>query len=240
MTSAAGGMWSRRSAGSCQRARYGHDPVWAPRGSRGSTTRRAASSPRTPPDGSGRRARTMAEQARTIRTPARMVEAALRRSDGYIPALSLVALGSTDSVVGHVLIRGHVASVPALGLGRISVRPDQKQIGLMHAVLGAAERSMSRWWRCSAIPFLRPVRLPADTRIRITAPDRLGHRIFQVRILPAYRPSTRGQFTPPNRSADSEATKGGPDHHRAPPMQAQPHDLPPVVHRAHRAFLGRG
>jgi putative acetyltransferase len=96
---------------------------------------------------------------------------ALRRSGACIPALSLVALDSTDIVVGHVLCtRGHVASVPALGLGPISVRPDQQGkgvgTGLMHAVLGAADALDEPLVALLGDPPLRRFRLPAGTDVR--------------------------------------------------------------------------
>lgn len=69
---------------------------------------------------------------------------ALRSSDAWLPALSLVAVAEGDEVIGHVLCtRAHVGDEPALGLGPLSVRPDWQRRGvgsaLMHAVLGAAE-----------------------------------------------------------------------------------------------------
>ncbi|GAB2591376.1 N-acetyltransferase [Paractinoplanes abujensis] len=67
----------------------------------------------------------------------------LRRSDAWLPRLSLVALDG-DDVIGHVLCtRAHVASAPVLGLGPLSVHPDHQGRGvgsaLVHAVLGAAD-----------------------------------------------------------------------------------------------------
>jgi putative acetyltransferase len=68
----------------------------------------------------------------------------LRRCDGWIPQLSLVALDSRDRVAGHVLCtRATVDAHPALGLGPLSVRPSEQRSGvgsaLMHAVLAAAD-----------------------------------------------------------------------------------------------------
>jgi putative acetyltransferase len=66
----------------------------------------------------------------------------LRADEGWIPALSLVAVD--PEVIGHVVCtRGFVGDVPALGLGPLSVHPDHQRGGvgkaLMHTVLGAAD-----------------------------------------------------------------------------------------------------
>ena len=68
---------------------------------------------------------------------------ALRECDGWLPALSHVALEG-DDVVGHVVCtRAEVGGRPVLGLGPLSVRPDRQGRGvgsaLMHSVLGAAD-----------------------------------------------------------------------------------------------------
>ncbi|HEX6358548.1 N-acetyltransferase [Actinophytocola sp.] len=68
---------------------------------------------------------------------------ALRASDAWLPALSLVA-EEGGLVVGHVVCtRAHVDTTPALGLGPLGVRPTHQKSGvggaLMHAVLGAAD-----------------------------------------------------------------------------------------------------
>lgn len=66
----------------------------------------------------------------------------LRGCDGWIPALSLVAV-IDDQVVGHaVCTRGFVATLPCLGLGPIAVTPTAQRSGigsaLMHTLLGTA------------------------------------------------------------------------------------------------------
>lgn len=68
---------------------------------------------------------------------------ALRASDAWLPALSLVA-EDEGQVVGHVVCtRAHVATTPALGLGPLGVLPSHQKRGvggaLMHAVLAAAD-----------------------------------------------------------------------------------------------------
>jgi len=67
----------------------------------------------------------------------------LRRCDGWLPALSWV-VEIDGRVVGHsICTRGHVGSVPCLGLGPIGVEPAAQRVGigsaLMHAMIGAAD-----------------------------------------------------------------------------------------------------
>ena len=66
----------------------------------------------------------------------------LRACDGWIPALSLVAV-IDDQIVGHaVCTRGFVATLACLGLGPIAVAPTAQRSGigsaLMHTMLGTA------------------------------------------------------------------------------------------------------
>lgn len=69
---------------------------------------------------------------------------ALRADAGFVPALSLVAVGAGGEVVGHVICtEGRIDGVTALGLGPVSAAPSLQRRGvgsaLMHAVLGAAD-----------------------------------------------------------------------------------------------------
>ena len=61
-----------------------------------------------------------------------------------IPELSLVAVDDAGELVGHVICsRGDIDGTPSIGLGPISVRPDQQRSGvgsaLMNSVFEAAE-----------------------------------------------------------------------------------------------------
>ncbi len=127
----------------------------------------------------------------------------LRASPAWIPALSLVAIGPGDDVVGHVVCtRGTVGPAPALALGPLSVRPDRQRQGvgsaLMHAVLGAADAldeplvALVGW----AAYYPRfGFRLGSD--YGITPPQPEWSPNFQVRTLTAYRPELRGPFAFP-------------------------------------------
>lgn len=127
--------------------------------------------------------------------------AELRRSDAWLPQLSLVAVAGDDRVVGHVVCtRGHVDSSPALGLGPISVVPQRQRDGvgsaLMHAVLGAADALDE-----PAVVLLGDpgyyarfgFRPAAEYGITPPQPDWAPH--FQVRALHAWTPELRGGFT---------------------------------------------
>ena len=66
----------------------------------------------------------------------------LRKCDGWIPELSLVAV-IDGQVVGHaVCTRGFVGETPCLGLGPVAVAPGAQRSGvgsaLMHTMLGTA------------------------------------------------------------------------------------------------------
>jgi putative acetyltransferase len=125
----------------------------------------------------------------------------LRTCDAWLPELSLVALGDKGEVVGHVVCtRGRVGTVPALGLGPLSVHPDHQRHGvglaLVHTALGAAD-SLGE-------PFVALLGSPAyygrygfrpSTDFGITAPNPSWGEYFQVRPLTAHDPALRGAFT---------------------------------------------
>ena len=115
---------------------------------------------------------------------------ALRADDGWLPALSLVAVDAGE-VVGHVVCtRGFVGDAPAVGLGPISVRPDRQRGGvghaLMHAVLAAAEATGERLVALVGDPaFYRRFGFVAASEAGIGAPDPAWGEHFQVRTLGA-------------------------------------------------------
>jgi len=127
----------------------------------------------------------------------------LRDSGAWIPALSLVAAGGDGEIIGHVLCtRGHVADVPALALGPLSVRPDRQRIGvgsaLMHAVLGAAEalgEPLVALLGATAYYARFGFRLASEYRITPSVPEWVPH--FQVRRLTAFQAGTHGPFAYP-------------------------------------------
>lgn len=128
---------------------------------------------------------------------------ALRRSDEWLPRLSLVAQ-IDDAVVGHVVCsRGWVdtdgGDLPALGLGPLGVLPDRQGDGvgsaLMHAVLGAADALDEPLVTLLGEPgyYGRFGFRPAAS-VGIEAPDPGWGEYFQVRPLAAHDPATTGPF----------------------------------------------
>ena len=125
----------------------------------------------------------------------------LRVCDGWLDALSLVAVDGPGEVVGHVVCtRSRVGGVAAVGLGPLSVRPDRQRRGvgaaLTHSVLGAAD--------ALGEPFVALLGSPAyygrygfrvSTDYGILPPDPAWGEYFQVRTLTAYATTMRGTFT---------------------------------------------
>jgi putative acetyltransferase len=130
---------------------------------------------------------------------ARLVDE-LRADPAWLPALSLVAVDDSDTVIGHVLCtRAHVDSTPALGLGPLSVQPDHHTRGvgsaLVHTVLGAADASSEPLVALLGDPgyyhrfgFV----LSSEYGIQPPVPEWRPH--FQVRTLAAYTPAITGTF----------------------------------------------
>ncbi|MFF5074126.1 GNAT family N-acetyltransferase [Micromonospora olivasterospora] len=126
---------------------------------------------------------------------------ALRASDAWLPALSLVAIDPDGRVVGHVVCtRARVAGEPvALGLGPLGVLPAWQGRGvgsaLTHAVLGAADALDEPLVVLLGHPDYYPrfgFRPAVD--LGVTPPRPWGPRFFQARPLSAWRPSIRGEF----------------------------------------------
>lgn len=141
---------------------------------------------------------------------------ALRADDGWIPALSLVALDPTGGMAGtgsigashKAAVVGHVVctratiggAYPALGLGPLGVLPEYQGHGvgsaLMHAVLGAAdalgESVVALLGHTDYYPRFG-FQAALDLGIVPPAPEWGPH--FQARPLSAYDPSVRGEFT---------------------------------------------
>ncbi|KAA2265836.1 N-acetyltransferase [Solihabitans fulvus] len=125
---------------------------------------------------------------------------ALRGDDGWIPALSLVAVDDEGEIVGHVLCtRATVGDTPVLGLGPLSVRPDRQRGGvgkaLVHTVLGAADAMGEPLVALLGDPnyYGRFGFQLSDTH-GVTPPVPEWQPHFQVRTLHAHDPSVRGLF----------------------------------------------
>jgi putative acetyltransferase len=124
----------------------------------------------------------------------------LRASDAWLPRLSLVAVDSAG-VIGHVLgSRARVNSTPVLAIGPLSVHPDHQGRGvglaLMHAVLGAADALDEPLVVLLGDPGYYSrfgFRLAEEYGIMPPVPEWRPH--FQARILTAFNPALRGQFT---------------------------------------------
>lgn len=125
--------------------------------------------------------------------------AALRASDAWVPALSLVA-DVDGEVLGHIcLTRATLDGRPVLSLGPIGVLPAHQRDGvgaaLMHASLGAAdalgEPLVALVGHLDYYPrfgFVPGSTLSIDPGV----PDWVSH--FQVRTLDAYTPEMTGEF----------------------------------------------
>jgi putative acetyltransferase len=125
---------------------------------------------------------------------------ALRADDGWVPQLSLVAIGAEGDVVGHVVCtEGHVQGGRAVGLGPIGVLPALQGAGvgaaLMHAVLGAADALdyalVALLGHLDYYPRFGFV--PAES-LGLAAPDPTWGAHFQARTLHAWTPEVTGTF----------------------------------------------
>lgn len=122
----------------------------------------------------------------------------LRDDPGWIPDLSLVAT-EDGAVIGHVVCtRAHVGARPALGLGPLSVHPQQQRSGVGTALVGAALETAEAFGEC-LVALLGDPRyygrfgfVPAWT-LGIRAPDPAWGDYFQVRTLSRYDGQS-GQF----------------------------------------------
>jgi len=127
----------------------------------------------------------------------------LRAGPAWLPALSLVAAAPAGEVIGHVLCtRGHVGHDPVLGLGPLSVRPDQQRRGvgsaLVHAVLGAADALGEPLVALLGDPaYYRRFGFRLADGYQITPPRPHWQPHFQVRLLSGYQPGLSGMFTYP-------------------------------------------
>ena len=124
----------------------------------------------------------------------------LRRSDAWIPELSLVAV-LDDELVGHVVCsRAHVLpDTPVLGLGPIGVLPDHQGNGvgraLVEAVLDAADTRGEPLVALLGSPaFYGRFGFVRSTDRHIDPPDDSWGDHFQVRTLGIYDDAIAGRF----------------------------------------------
>jgi putative acetyltransferase len=123
----------------------------------------------------------------------------LREDPGWIPDLSLVAVVD-DDVVGHVVAtRGYMDDEPALGLGPLSVRPDQQLRGIGSALVRrllelAPARGETLLVVLGDPAYYGRFGFRPSTQLGVIAPDESWGDFFQARTLGASRPSTAGRF----------------------------------------------
>jgi putative acetyltransferase len=124
---------------------------------------------------------------------------ALRVTDEWLPALSMVA-EIDGTIAGYVVCsRAWVGPHPVLGLGPLAVSPETQRSGvgsaLMHAVLGAAdalgEPLVVLLGHTDYYPRFgfRPA-----SGLGIVAPEPAWDVHFQARTMTAYDPRIRGDF----------------------------------------------
>jgi putative acetyltransferase len=118
---------------------------------------------------------------------------------GFLPQLSLVAVGD-GAVVGHVIAtRGWVEplGVPALGLGPLGVRPTAQGRGigaaLVHALVAVAEACDERLVALLGSPaYYRRFDFVPAADLGLRAPDPAWGEHFQARLL--HGDPVRGTF----------------------------------------------
>jgi putative acetyltransferase len=124
----------------------------------------------------------------------------LRGSQAWRPELSLVAVAEDGEVVGHVLgTRAHVAELPVIAIGPVSVRPGRQRAGvgsaLMHTVLGAGDALGEPMAVLLGDPgYYRRFGFRLSSAYQITPPQAGWEPYFQVRELSGYRAGMTGTF----------------------------------------------
>jgi putative acetyltransferase len=115
---------------------------------------------------------------------------ALREDAGFLPHLSLVAVGDGE-VVGHVIAtRGWLEPLghPVLGLGPLGVRPERQRSGvgtvLVHALVAVAEAAGERLVALLGSPdYYRRFGFVPAADLGIASPDPAWGAHFQARHL---------------------------------------------------------
>jgi putative acetyltransferase len=124
---------------------------------------------------------------------------ALRATDEWIPALSMVAeVGG--KIVGYVVCsRAWVDERPVLGLGPLAVSPQAQRAGvgsaLMHAVLGAADAlGAPLVVLLGHTDYYPSFGFRTASELGIVSPVAEWGAHFQARPMAAYDPTIRGRF----------------------------------------------
>jgi putative acetyltransferase len=138
-----------------------------------------------------------------------MVEA-IRASDGFVPALSLVA-DENGEIVGHIIL-SYVSLDDGrrlLELGPISVRPDRQEEGIGGALIRTALDIADERGEPLVLVLGHPSYYPRfgfrrASAIGIIPPDGIPDEAWMAITLSAYRPEWRGQVVfPPAFSGEA-------------------------------------
>lgn len=145
------------------------------------------------------------------RPDAEVVEARLtdelREDAGFLPHLSLVAVGEAGAVVGHVIgTRGWLEplGVPVLGLGPLGVLPGAQGRGvgtvLVHAVIAVAEAAGERLVALLGAPaYYRHFGFLPGAEVGVASPDPAWGEHFQARWLTDERVTGTFRYAEPFR-----------------------------------------
>ncbi|UQX04676.1 N-acetyltransferase [Streptomyces sp. RerS4] len=125
---------------------------------------------------------------------------ALRSSEAWIPALSLVAEDETGTLVGHALCSwGRIGAARVPDISLLGVLPEHRRRGvgsaLVHASLAASDALDAPLIVVLGDPaFYSRFGFRPSTDLGIVGPERGWGDFFQVRTLAAYQPSVHGEF----------------------------------------------
>ncbi|MFD7325736.1 GNAT family N-acetyltransferase [Streptomyces sp. NPDC059875] len=128
---------------------------------------------------------------------------ALRSSEAWIPALSLVAEGEAGELVGHALCSwGRIGAVRVPDFSLLGVLPAHRRRGVGSALVHAALAALDALDTPLVVvlgdrDFYDRFGFRPSTDFGIVGPEPGWGDLFQVRTLAAYQPSVHGEFAYP-------------------------------------------